>query len=749
MVFVVWVRSGSRVKTYGFEAGAFIALLGGVLSAWWLPQTPETAFFELLLCLSVVFVFWCLRHRRLCAVLLIPTCGLLGFLAVGVCAARMAVLRAKPEDAGRVLLVTGTVREVRITRYGASLVLNQPKILRPAVAFRFKRLLVYTPKVPPDWDGLQIRAWVRLKQKRVPRTIPHPMQALQQRHLPHFVASVTSPKLVRYTGQLRSQPRSQLRGQPRGPTRLNAANRQLIGLFTANGPVPIWRERLDWMGLGHLLSISGLHCGLVWLLLRLLLTPVRAPGLRVFAACLGMVAFAAQMGWSDSVTRATCFFVVFQGLWACGRVRCWLRVWAVLTAVSLVVDPTCLLRQGFWYSYAVSLGLVLGLGPTPERSPLIHPWSPRLRWLRGLIAAQVFALPVGLLFGVRLNWAAFGWNLFGVLVLIGLLLLCAAAMVGRLSDHFARAANWLDDRCDVFFTWLRQSEGWWCEVRFPWEPAFVMAALLLLFLALHYGGRERRWLLCLLLILAGRVCRTPLEGSRLVVLDVGQGSCALLVADNGDGWLLDAGGRLPPFVTFGHVLRLYGVRRLSGGLISHYNRDHYAFLETTAVTAPLWVPRRQLSEFQNHAHLKRLRWVGVAGPMRHNLGDFEIQLLWPRPDQPTANANEGSLVALVTFPAGVALFPGDAGTQSEPHWQFPLYQDGRRWLILGHHGSRSATGRHLLARYRPNEAVASCGRGNSFGHPHASVLARLARFKVNTRITAENGTLMLWEALEK
>nr|WP_279382560.1 ComEC/Rec2 family competence protein [Acanthopleuribacter pedis] len=537
-------------------------------------------------------------------------------------------------------------------------------------------------------------------------------------------------------------------GRPRVSSGLNPANRELVGLFLRNGAVPIWRERLGWMGLGHLLSISGLHCGLVWLLLKWLLAWVRSPARRTGAACCGMLLFATHMGWQDSVARATLFLLVFQVLWAVGRRRCWLRVWSVLTAVSVLLDPTCLLRQGFWYSYAVSLGLVVGLGPGVVRSPLVHPWSPRLRWLRALAAAQLFALPVGLLFGVRLNWAAFFWNMAGFPLLLGLLGLFVWAMAGLVSPRCAWVVNSLDEHIAGWFQVMRQSEGLLCEVRFPWEPAVVVLALVLLFCALHYGGRERRWVLCLVLVAAGRCHQTPLQGARMVVLDVGQGSCALLVAENGEGWLLDAGGRLPPFITFEQVLRLYGVRRVRGGLVSHFNRDHYAFLETMDPGVPFWVPAAQLPLFVGHPLLGERRWLGVEAGVRETVGAMQVRLLWPQAGRPAVNANEGSLVALVGVPGGIVLVPGDAGVLSESYWDLPPPQAQQRVLVLGHHGSRSATGTPLLRRFQPDLAVVSCGRNNAFGHPHPTVVARLGRFGVKTWVTAERGTVTLWRREE-
>ena len=46
-------------------------------------------------------------------------------------------------------------------------------------------------------------------------------------------------------------------------------------------------------------------------------------------------------------------------------------------------------------------------------------------------------------------------------------------------------------------------------------------------------------------------------------------------------------------------------------------------------------------------------------------------------------------------------------------------------LVAGHHGSRDSTTGELLERVRPELAVISAGKGNSYGHPAPETLERL------------------------
>jgi competence protein ComEC len=71
------------------------------------------------------------------------------------------------------------------------------------------------------------------------------------------------------------------------------------------------------------------------------------------------------------------------------------------------------------------------------------------------------------------------------------------------------------------------------------------------------------------------------------------------------------------------------------------------------------------------------------------------------------------------------LLLGDVGAEVERSILPQLTAASHRILKVGHHGSRTSTSQELLDHWRPQIALISCGRGNSFGHPAPEVLRRL------------------------
>lgn len=62
-------------------------------------------------------------------------------------------------------------------------------------------------------------------------------------------------------------------------------------------------------------------------------------------------------------------------------------------------------------------------------------------------------------------------------------------------------------------------------------------------------------------------------------------------------------------------------------------------------------------------------------------------------------------------------------------------------LKVGHHGSETSTGADFLAAVSPEWAVISCGAGNSYGHPHGSVLQALQAVGAAVERTDLSGTV--------
>lgn len=88
------------------------------------------------------------------------------------------------------------------------------------------------------------------------------------------------------------------------------------------------------------------------------------------------------------------------------------------------------------------------------------------------------------------------------------------------------------------------------------------------------------------------------------------------------------------------------------------------------------------------------------------------------------------------------LAPGDSSTRAETTWASTLRNlEETRYLIVGHHGSRTSTGEHLLKRLSRLRLAIASARQRRFGHPHPEVLERLSRHHIPLLRTEDWGNI--------
>ena len=125
---------------------------------------------------------------------------------------------------------------------------------------------------------------------------------------------------------------------------------------------------------------------------------------------------------------------------------------------------------------------------------------------------------------------------------------------------------------------------------------------------------------------------------------------------------------------------------------------------------------------------------------------IKIDILAPFNDE-YSNLNNCSAVVRVKYGNTVALFTGDAEQQIEAQ----ILNSGIDADILkvGHHGSDTASTSSFISVVTPKTAVISCGKYNSYGHPHDEILARLDNAGADIYRTDEVGTVIVTADSEK
>jgi competence protein ComEC len=114
----------------------------------------------------------------------------------------------------------------------------------------------------------------------------------------------------------------------------------------------------------------------------------------------------------------------------------------------------------------------------------------------------------------------------------------------------------------------------------------------------------------------------------------------------------------------------------------------------------------------------------------------------PEPDWERPRVrNDDSVVLEIVYGEVAMLLAGDISAAVERELA-PHFTPARlRVLKVAHHGSRTSTSQELLESWRPQLALVSAGRGNTFGHPAREVLERLEHAGTRVLRTDRDGEI--------
>lgn len=518
-------------------------------------------------------------------------------------------------------------------------------------------------------------------------------------------------------------------------------------------------------GIAHVLAISGLHVSMLGMglyhLLRKSGVPMKASAVisAIFIFLFGMMT-----GFSVSALRAVVMFAIHMaGIF-------WGRTYDMLTAVALAAvlvlfeQPLYLYHSGFVFSF----GCVLGIGvirPVLMEGKLLE--CRAVKALAGGIGMMIITLPVYLWFYYQFPVYSVFLNLLVIplmsfLMMAGVFLIMCQIICPVFSTPFCffiQGVLKIYERTCAFCDTLPGGQ------LTPGKPQIwqVIAYLLILLLVVLFKKKLKpllRWcaagMAMMLLMIQTR------EEFSLIFLDVGQGDCIYIENENGSCYLVDGGSssvsnvgkyRIIPF------LKIRGATRIEAVFVTHPDEDHCNGIEELldagrreGITISNLILPDVDEELKNDAY-KRLECGAVQRgiPLSYikrgqkiNSGKMTLTCLNPSGDVHYEGTNEYSVVLELTYGAFGALLTGDVEGRGERALiQYIKEKDLGQITVLkaAHHGSGGSTPNEFLDSLNPAYTIISCGRNNSYGHPHKDLTERLASHESETFITYETGAV--------
>ncbi len=540
-------------------------------------------------------------------------------------------------------------------------------------------------------------------------------------------------------------------------------------------PATSW-EMFNRTGVGHLMSISGLHITMLaalgalaadrlWRSRRLARAlaggPLAARIARPYArwACGVVTAFAysALAGWGIPAQR-TCWMLAAAGAaLLAGRARRVDQVLCTAAAIVCLFDPWAPLAPGFWLSFAAVASIVwFGAARQARRARSGAAIARTLHEaLRTQVAASLALVPLGVLFFASVSLVGPIANAVAIPVVSALITPIALAgalplPLVPLAAPLLQLAAVLTAPLLALLHWLDPGGAGAPTIALPafWMLALACIACAALLAPVPIAGRFVAGL-GMLPMIVNPADRPGANALWVTALDIGQGTAVLvetaerrLLYDAGPGFGLgaDAGSRvLVPY------LRARGIGALDALVVSHLDLDHSGGALSVA---------RAL----------RITWSATSLPLDHPIasavpahypcrrseawqwGAWSFEWLHPGNDPDTGrrpSTNARSCVLLISGPAGRVLLTGDIEAPQERRLLELFGEEKLRAgvLVVPHHGSATSSTPEFLDAVAPSLALFQFGYRNRYHHPHPKVMARYAERGIATLRSDAHGAV--------
>lgn len=238
---------------------------------------------------------------------------------------------------------------------------------------------------------------------------------------------------------------------------------------------------------------------------------------------------------------------------------------------------------------------------------------------------------------------------------------------------------------------------------------------------------------------------TSEKGFWIKFIDVGQGDAALVQCD-GKYMLIDGGPSDASSVIY-TILKESGIDKIDYMVATHPDADHIGGLSGAlnyAKVSKCYCPVTEHDTKTFNSLVKYLSKQNVAITVpkasdKFKLGSANITILGPIGE--TDDTNNSSIVLRVEYGKNSFIFMGDAEVEEETQI-INKYKDISADVIkIGHHGSASSSSKELLSAVKPQYAIISVGKDNSYGHPVQTTLDKISDAKVKIYRTDLQGDI--------
>ncbi len=486
------------------------------------------------------------------------------------------------------------------------------------------------------------------------------------------------------------------------------------------------------IGITHLFALSGMHIGLLSeILLKLLKRLDKA--LKYLFIDFFLIIYGFIVCFPASIKRCIVFYILNSINKVFGFDLSNKQILFLTVMILILFNPYIVFDTGFLFSVCTVGGIIFCEEYIRDDNKIKGAFKLSL-------VAFLFSAPINLYTFYEINLLSVFYNLvfipFISMVVYPLSLL--SFIFPFLSYIFSSTIKILE--------W---SSGVLANIRiFNIFMSFNIYEVLLFYLGLYFlfVRQQKRWIcLLLLIILVDIILPFVDKCSYVYFLDVGQGDASLLISSNRRSvTMIDTGGLANYDVSERYIplFKYLGINTIDNLILTHGDFDHMGSAESIINTFKVKKVIFNCGEFNDLEKelikLLNMNNINYDSCLKElNINKNKLYFLQTKDYD---DENENSNVIYTSIDDYYFLFMGDAGKEKEMDILNSFNLSNIDVLKVGHHGSKTSSGKQFVDMINPKYSIISVGKYNKYGHPNNGVLNNLKKSKIYR--TDQDGSVM-------
>ena len=257
--------------------------------------------------------------------------------------------------------------------------------------------------------------------------------------------------------------------------------------------------------------------------------------------------------------------------------------------------------------------------------------------------------------------------------------------------------------------------------------------------------KYKNFVLFIVLIIIHTNINTFLNNPFITFIDIGQGDSSIVhFSKNRGDILIDTGGKYNSDLSKNTIsyLKSNGIKNLDVMILSHGDYDHMGeainLVENFKVEKVIFncgAFNDLEKELIKVLDKKKIKYYSCIKEL--NIDKNKLDFLQTKEYD---NENDNSNIIYIELNSYKFIFMGDAGVTTEKEILNKYNLPDIDVLKIGHHGSKTSSGKEFIDEINPKYSVISVGKNNRYGHPNKEVLENLK--DSNIYRTDKDGSIM-------